>query len=299
MPEIVEVRTIADCLQCFVNYYLIKAEFLSRYQNVPHQNYLPNAQIAAIGSHGKMLYWVLRQFGYHIYIIFNLGMEGKFLLVEENHTRVKFTFTRPPPPSSFASSREETKEEEPKSLFFDESRPFGRINIYLNAEEFNARIVGYDMLQQGLKLVKCETTWNDACWQNFYANCRQSSLSQRMIYEHLVKQNHDIKPNAFLGIGNWLKSEILHASKISPYRTLGSLSDAELTQLYYWMIHIMLKAYGTGGATFKSYKAPDGKKGSYVFSVYKRQQTPDGYPVIAVRIKESDQTTYWVKEVQV
>jgi formamidopyrimidine-DNA glycosylase len=55
--------------------------------------------------------------------------------------------------------------------------------------------------------------------------------------EALTRSNHTLKraltdPHLFSGIGNAYSDEILHTARLSPFKQTGSLSDAEVRQLY-------------------------------------------------------------------
>ena len=85
------------------------------------------------------------------------------------------------------------------------------------------------------------------------------------------------------GIGNYLKSEILYQSKISPYRKLESLNENDIEILYKNIIKISNDSLKAGGATIRNYSNINDEKGNYVFSfkVYQQKKTQMG-----LRLKE-------------
>jgi formamidopyrimidine-DNA glycosylase len=308
IPEIAEVAAIANALRIYINCIIKATTFYNKYSETEHKEKLNGLTISQVESHGKLLYFVLSSTSLPnqvVYLAINLGMEGRFVTTEAKHTKISFLL------SSINGGQNKDY-----SLYFDESRPFGHVNIYLSYNDFSHRLQGFDLLKQGLKLASGQTQWNDACWANFYNNLKNKRLGKRMIYEHLVKQNHAPTATSFLGIGNYLKAECLYTSCISPYRTLESLTDAEIFKLYQSIFEVILLVHADGGKRIKSYEVPNlvgpstselgkidkGKegstKGNYPLKVYKQSKDPHGNEVIAVKIKNGDQTTYWVPAVQ-
>jgi endonuclease-8 len=51
------------------------------------------------------------------------------------------------------------------------------------------------------------------------------------------------------GIGNYLRSEILHAAELCPRRRPMDLTHAEVTRLAWWTLTISRRAYATAGVT--------------------------------------------------
>ncbi len=101
------------------------------------------------------------------------------------------------------------------------------------------------------------------------------------------------------GIGNYIKAEALYRAKISPHRTVESLSDEELHNLYRCSLWVIKASYEARGATIRNYEMPDGSKGDFKFNfqVYAQETDPDGR--IVIRDKTPDgRTTHWVKEIQ-
>jgi formamidopyrimidine-DNA glycosylase len=98
------------------------------------------------------------------------------------------------------------------------------------------------------------------------------------------------------GVGNYLKSEILFAAKLSPHRQLSSLTDDEIAALATEIVRIPQESYRLGGTTLRNYHAPDGEPGRFseILKVYGK----NGHG-IKKETTADKRTTFWVPSVQV
>ena len=103
----------------------------------------------------------------------------------------------------------------------------------------------------------------------------------------------------FCGIGNYLKSEILYAAKLSPHRTLESLTSDDITTLFHQSKKIIQASYDNGGGSAGDFSDLNKKKGSYKFQfqVYGRTHDPLGNKV-KKETTQDKRTTHWVPTVQ-
>lgn len=99
-------------------------------------------------------------------------------------------------------------------------------------------------------------------------------------------------------IGNYLKSEILYASSISPYRVVSSLTDADIRRVYDNTLNLARLSYQQGGFSMQHYFKVDGEKGSFACEVYGMKVTNDGREVIKV-VLDDNRVTYWVPSLQI
>ena len=101
------------------------------------------------------------------------------------------------------------------------------------------------------------------------------------------------------GIGNYLKAEILYASKISPHRLCKDLTKEEINLLAEKSYEITNASYRTGGATIMTYRDENNEKGLYSrrFMVYNHKTDPKGNKVIKETTTDK-RSTYWVPEIQ-
>ncbi len=101
----------------------------------------------------------------------------------------------------------------------------------------------------------------------------------------------------FSGIGNYLKAEILYASKISPYRKIKDVSNDEWRIFHNHtkrIITLMLKMIQKNQDDIYMEKAED-----YINSmeIYMKDYDKNGFKVIRHKAKNG-RTTHWVKEIQ-
>ena len=131
----------------------------------------------------------------------------------------------------------------------------------------------------------------------------------------------DKKDALFSGIGNYLVAEILYDAKISPYRTIGSLSDNEIKSLshsikyltklsYYNNNDGYMLSFGEYSKLHKKY-IDDGilpvfhtdvkldKNDEFKIKVYRQTKDPDGNTVEKDEDINKGRTFHWVKNVQV
>lgn len=119
---------------------------------------------------------------------------------------------------------------------------------------------------------------------------------KKMIITHKNKNitSFLMNQNILSGIGNYIKSEALYYSKISPHRKTGSLSINEQEKLYEGIRIIPRIAYNKNGLSIRDYANFDGTKGTYAedLKIYGKSH--------AKKAKTSDgRTTYWDSNVQI
>jgi len=104
----------------------------------------------------------------------------------------------------------------------------------------------------------------------------------------------------FSGIGNYLKAEILFACRISPKRTMGSLTEQENQMLWIISLTKIWLSYWSNGLTISDYWDPEGKAGVFPMVVYgKDVYKENGLQYVIQRDKFADgRTTHWVPELQ-
>ena len=101
------------------------------------------------------------------------------------------------------------------------------------------------------------------------------------------------------GVGNYVKAEALYLAKISPHRTVSSLTNAELCDLNAAVRSVLVNSFESGGATLQSYQDFYGEVGDATqrFAVYGRKADPEGREIIKEQTKDG-RTTHWVPAVQ-
>lgn len=194
-----------------------------------------------------------------------LGMTGGWNLENGKHTRIELILNNQ------------------KSIWFNDIRNFGTIKFCDKLKELEDKLkkIGPDILEEEFTL------------SLFNSIMKKKKLQEKTIPEIFMNQSH------ISGIGNYLKSEILYQSKISPFRKLNSLTDKDLETLHINIKKISLNSLKSGGATIRNYSNIDSGKGQYSFKfkVYQLKKDHLGHNVIKIETKDK-RTTHWVPEVQ-
>lgn len=132
-----------------------------------------------------------------------------------------------------------------------------------------------------------------------------SGLTLQIFKERLLKHKQKRVAEVLLdqsvvsGIGNYLRAEMLYASKIGPWRKIEDLQEQEISDLYKNILSISKSSYESQGASISTYKNVDGLKGTtqFDFKVYSKKSDPFGNKVI----QETDlngRTVHWCPTIQ-
>lgn len=272
MPEGPEVTTITNSLNKLIkNKTLTSIEILKggKYENKSPNNYdlfktkLP-LKVLSVSNKGKLMYW---SFNNGMYMVNHLNMTGFWSLgISYKHSALVFNF-----------------KEKNMSLYYTDIRRFGRVEFIKDKESLDIILdkLGPDILKEKeFSLVR------------FLKIAEKKSKTN--ITKFLMDQSN------ISGVGNYLKSEILYKSKISPHRTVGSLSTEDLKELYLNIKMVSKASLEWGGMSKSDYKDIDGKKGDFesLLKVYCKKKDPLGNKVESFKSKDG-RTTYWVSKVQV
>jgi formamidopyrimidine-DNA glycosylase len=195
-----------------------------------------------------------------------LGMTGGWKLEKDKHSHYEFIL------------------DNDKSLWFNDIRNFGTLKFCNSLEEFEKKLksLGPDVL---------EDEFTPDILENLL---KQNKLKDKTLPEIFMNQRY------LSGIGNYLKSEILYESKISPHRKLVDLNQNDIEILYKNIRKISLSSLKAGGATIRNYSNINNEVGNYVFEfkVYQQKKDPLGHIVKKIDTKDK-RTTHWVSEVQI
>lgn len=258
MPEGPEVRTVSDKIQ-----YLTDCEISAVYINKP--DYIRSQRqiqvpciIKSIYSVGKKLvFYTEDNDGDDQYIIYSFGMTGRIQYEKSKHAHVSFEF------NGFM-------------LYFVDSRTFGGIEVF-DEKNYNKAIgkLGPDILAYE---VDSET------WIRIFRKKNRTKIDEVLLDQAVVS-----------GIGNYLKSEILYHSGISPYRIVKNISDEELETLRYHSHRIINESYNAGGFTIKDFISPDNSYGMFQPTVYGKKYDPENYQIMTTG---KARNTFYVPEKQ-
>lgn len=167
-----------------------------------------------------------------------------------------------------------------KRLYFNDPRHFGTLRFIDDEAEHlrKLRSLGPDMLS---------SPPDEATFER-----RLQKRPTRTIGEVLMDQS------VVSGVGNYIRAEALYLAEVSPHRKVITLTSPEMSRLRQQLINVMQASYRTGGATFSSYRNPDGSKGEAQrrFVVYGNPTDPMGNAVVKEDL--GGRTIHWVPEVQ-
>lgn len=288
MPEGPEIRTVCSALAPIVVGQTLHAiewtdkskkhKLLSSYSLLP----LP-ATIAGLTCRGKKIVFILQTSRGMVFLTSTLGMTGRWCWERGNHSHLWLRLG-----GSLAT------------LWYDDPRHFGNIDLSFNPSETIIQIrkeIGPDLLAYSLQLrgllleeelVEEEDQVTSERWAKVVTNPRTRN---QQVCRFLMDQRK------FSGIGNYLKCEILYRSGIAPYRSLGSLTLAEITDLRTQALDTIYESFTAGGLTIATYWDPDGKRGTFQPKVYGRDTDEHGRQ-IERGVFDDGRTTYWCPEVQ-
>lgn len=270
MPEGPEVKTTTDFLNNFTGKTFHSFAVLSgRYtktNGIPNTEYayLP-AKIESVSCKGKFIYFSLvdEVTGKKYYLFNTLGMTGMWSREKTKHSRFCIFF------------------DDEDILYYNDIRNFGTLKFVKNKSDLDKKLktLGPDVLNCD---IDCQGFRN-----------RFLKKHNKTITECLMDQS------VICGIGNYLKSEILYSSKISPHRLVKDITASEWHSLYYNSLSIPHRSYKLGGATIKDYRKADGTKGGFSrrFAVYNCKTDPKNNIIIKETTKDK-RSTYWVPEIQ-
>jgi len=224
-------------------------------------------KVKSVQCKGKFIYWTME----NGFIIFHtLGMSGTWRIQNKSPKHGRLSFER----------------DDGKLIHYRDSRRFGTfkvLNPKIGAAELTKKLdkmLGPDILNEEVSF----DLWAERFRKVNHLNVTKAMMRQRVV----------------AGIGNYIKAEALYIAKISPHRSVSSLSDKELKRLYDASLWVIKASYEARGATIRDYELPDGTKGDYRFrfKVYSQRKDPLGNKVIKEATPDG-RTTHWVAEVQV
>lgn len=276
-PEVCEVSHIVDQLweMCMKEKHLLQFVDIvgGRYKRhgVPDDwdifvSNLP-LQWVDVQSKGKFLYFVFKnRWGDRFYLWNTLAMTGGWTKKRQKHSHIIFYFLNN------------------MRLYFNDPRCFGTVSVSFGDEMINN------------KLAMIGNSWLGP----FRGKSRSIGVS---FDEFREKVNGSVNVCCFLmdqsvfsGIGNYLLSEILYDSQVSPYSLMG---DIPLDKLYDSICNIVMLSYGMDGVSFRDYCGVDGEIGEYqnYLKVYHQKEDPTGRKIIS-EIGPHRRMIHWVPELQ-
>lgn len=284
MPEGPEVRYLADLLsKNFKNHQLASITILSgRYtkrhpDNLKTLNAALPSKITHIENKGKFLYINLQN-GFSIW--FTLGLTGTFYL----NCAGKAKDERGIEVDKFCRMRLDTFNTSISNstpFFFSDMRNFGTMTIHL------------PKTSEALLKKKLQTLGDDP----LTATTASEKTEQRKTFIKKVQsQRNQKKPIGTLlleqkilsGVGNYVRAIALYRAKISPHRTLQTLTPQDLTSIYN-------EIYKVERASYK--KQTLSGLHTYPLTVYRKTKDPKGNPIQSDELPKGRQI-YWSPKIQ-
>ncbi len=218
MPEITEVLVTSHFLLTKIkNRYISKIGVLSgRYTHqtleglTEFEKTLP-AKIKNIGTKGKLLWFELENsLKEPVWLLCNFGLTGEWTFTKKDNSRLKFKIIN--------------KDSDKKyNLYFADDRNFGIIMFTNNRELFNERInkLARDYIKEPFS--------NEEFYQEIKKFVEKPKNRDKLLVKFLMDQNKGETVGS--GIGNYIAAETMYEAKLSPYRTIGSLTKREIEKL--------------------------------------------------------------------
>lgn len=296
MPEVCEVCLTAQYLSSTIGDKITKIKVMSgRYTKHPIKGLdlleFP-LKIKSIDTKGKFMWFTLKHKKNIYYMLTTFGLTGKWSFDELDASHIKFTV------ESATSTYH---------MYFCDVRNFGTIEFTDNQKILQKKLdkLAIDLLQISL---------SDKEFQE-----KINSLKNKKQKIVVTLMSQDVKTGIGSGLGNYLVPEILYRAKISPHRTIKSLSTKDMIALnnaiklelrlcylsntteYISHLEKFLKTHYADiiDKKFPNYHSETkiGKELFY-FNVYRRKFDNYNNPVIGEKIIPG-RTTYWVPDVQV
>ena len=300
MPEVVEVRKTVDFLKKIVkNKYLMKISLLKgRYvTHGPFALYneiiekLP-LKIIDIKTKGKFIYFILEN---NFFIYSTLGLRGGWAFKKKSSNNYSF-------PKLIDYINDNSLEKYRKislnnlnvsfeikdggTVYYYDSLSFGTLKVVDNREELDKKLksIGPDIMEVSLSLFKDNI---------FKKNNLEKEIGNILLNQKIVS-----------GIGNYLRSDILWLSKISPFRKVKDLSDKDIKIIFKNAKLLTLGEYNFSEAIKLNYikltdKLPKDYKRN--FFAYNSDKDIYGNKVMAEKLYEGKEprTIYWVPSRQI
>ena len=280
MPEGPEVKIITDGLNSTYSKLKLvgirwnkKSKYASGLDNYRQIESLFPLRLEKVICKGKQIFFC---FTNNIYINSTLGMTGTWIKQSSKHSNLWMNFGIILPKKQKRLKINLVKTQ----LYFNDPIKYGNLRIFLDKQSFEKKwnSIGPDLL---LGLVSHEL-WSQKLRKKNHKQICQVLMDQAI----------------FSGIGNYLKAEILYASKVKPDSLVKTLTDERLYILLGHSQRIIRASYKFKGVSFKDYVDLNGGKGIFPLLVYNKQKDPLGNPVIKSKFKDN-RTTHWVSAIQI
>ena len=265
MPELPEVQTIVTGL----NEKILNKKIISIYENRKGtvQNFveIPICEIGSIISISRRGKYIILETSNEYKFVIHLRMTGK-LIFEKSlekksaHERAYFIF------------------EDKTKLIFDDTRTFGKIQIYKKDDKIES------LEKLGLEPLSNELT---AEYLKKKFENRKSSIKYLLLNQSIIA-----------GLGNIYVCEILFRAKISPQKSGNKLSLKKINLIVKKTKEVLTEAIKFNGTTISDYRSVEDKTGEFqkFLKVYGKKECEKGHQI--KRIKQAGRSTYYCPDCQ-
>lgn len=280
MPERAEIAIMSDCLGAKLtgkkcNYVIIFEKYNEAYnrglysssnifynQGQSYKYVQIGVNLDKMSSRGKKIIFEFNGFRF----VSSCGMTGKWSWQKNNNTMIALLF-------------------DDITAYYEHTVMGGNFSIcnYPSPEyEHIFKEVGPDLMT------------DEVDFNIYYSIIKRKRIQHMEICLFMMEQKY------MSGIGNYLRSEILYRAMINPHRTLSSLSDQDIYNLFYFSKMIIMETYRSNGLTIQDYLDPNGNIGSYQCQCYKRETDNYGNRIITEYDKGNGKgrVIHWCPEIQ-
>lgn len=267
MPEGPEVKITGNKLHEILNNKILKNINIlgGRYSKKPiigfndFRNDTQNVVIQSVKVKGKLIYWVFS----NDWIMLNtLGMSGCWTFKKVKHCDIECVY------------------DDNQKIYFKDMRHFGTL-----------KFIRKDNLPKKLKSIGPDVLTDQFTKDIWMQLCKK--------YQNWTLPKLLMNQKKIAGVGNYLKSEILYLSCVSPLIIIKKLSESKKICIYENIKKIAMASLRAHGVSIRDYSSPDGQDGDYQFSfrVYSRDVDENNYEVHRITTDDK-RTTHWVPQVQ-
>jgi formamidopyrimidine-DNA glycosylase len=175
-----------------------------------------------------------------------------------------------------------------KTIYYHDVRRFGRFDFFYSKAELQKKLqkLGHDPLSE-------------------------APLDELVVLQKFRFYNHQnicrvlMEQEMFAGVGNFIKSETLYEARISPYAMVKDIADEHLIALYNAIKNIAKEAYESGGAALYTFTGMNGDQSCFkdTLKVYGHEGKKDANGYVIQRIPDTlspdRRSTFWVPEIQI
>jgi len=229
MPEVLEIKKYANFLNKYLkNKYIKKIKILNgrykKYEPFPLYDKINKnlpLKVIDIKTKGKFLYFILEN---NFYIFSTLGLSGGWTYKSNLLKNYKF-----PQLLDYMSKQKMNQykktvlnhlnvqfQTDKGSIYYYDTLSFGTLKV----------VNTYEELEEKLNSIAPDIMDKDTTFEIFKNQYKKIKNNEKNIGLVLMDQK------VISGIGNYLRSDILWLSKISPYRKVKDLTDKDLKNIY-------------------------------------------------------------------